>query len=79
MNKENKNKAFFNSSDDKMTEKLVKLAEEKIVRESSEDQISKLFEYADKIGKLPVFFQDKSFLYSISENVHIENKLNTFH
>lgn len=79
MNKENKKKAFLNFSDKKMTERLVRLAEEKIVRESSEDQISKLFEYADKIGKLPVFFQDKSFLYSISENVHIENKLNTFH
>lgn len=79
MNKENKKKAFFDFSDEKMTEKLVKLAEEKIAKQSNEDQISKLFDYADKVGKLPVFFQDKSFLYSISENVHIENKLNTFH
>lgn len=79
MNKETKKKSFLNFSDDKMTEKLVKLAEEKIANQNSEDQISKLFEYADKIGKLPIFFQDKSFLYSISENVHIENKLNTFH
>lgn len=79
MNKENKKKAFFDFSEEKMTERLVKLAEEKIANQSNEDQISKLFDYADKVGKLPVFFQDRSFLYSISENVHIENKLNTFH
>ncbi|MEK7431612.1 MAG: hypothetical protein AABZ74_00650 [Cyanobacteriota bacterium] len=84
MNEENKKNSFYNLSviTDK-ADKLVSLIEEEINNElensKSSDEILKLIEHVSSLGRLPVFFIEKQFLYTISENIFIENKLNTIH